>query len=380
MAEILAGNSPRLAMKFSEAVDRYWNEVGKHLKGRVRASGLSMAAENCLTDLERLKQYVTAKRSAAAEINDINDDFIAGLISWRRGQPVVRLRRVKGRKDLQQDLKAPLVSNATVNRSTTEVLKKVMNRARNIWNVHFEKWPSWKSHRLQENAERVRELGEGEGEALMQATRDDYAPAIECQHATGWRQDAVISLEWSQVNWGTKLITRKGKGGKIITTAINSELHALLWPLVGHHPKYVFTYAAKRTVVVKRAGVEEKLVKGKRYPLTESGFKSAWRRARAKAGLAGGELQLRNHDLRHDFATKMLRREGDLRKVSKALNHSNIKTTLRYAHVLDEEVHAAVAEQAKHRIRKVATQSPHNVPTTEEEEVKKALGHRGFMR
>ena len=46
----------------------------------------------------------------------------------------------------------------------------------------------------------------------------------------------------------------------------------------------------------------------------------------------------RFHDFRHDVGTKLLRETGNLKLVQRALNHRSIKSTLRYAHVLDEEV------------------------------------------
>src|SRR5262249_55638184 len=48
--------------------------------------------------------------------------------------------------------------------------------------------------------------------------------------------------------------------------------------------------------------------------------------------------RLRFHDFRHDFGTKLLRATGNLKLVQRALNHTNIKTTTRYAHVLDDQV------------------------------------------
>ena len=66
---------------------------------------------------------------------------------------------------------------------------------------------------------------------------------------------------------------------------------------------------------------------------------------RAKAGVK----DFRFHDFRHDFATKLLRDTGNLKLVQKALNHADIKSTLRYAHVLDEDVAAAVERVAKSR-------------------------------
>jgi integrase len=66
---------------------------------------------------------------------------------------------------------------------------------------------------------------------------------------------------------------------------------------------------------------------------------------RAKAGVA----DFRFHDYRHDFGTKLLRDSGNLKLVQKAMNHADIKSTLRYAHVLDEDVAAAVERVAKSR-------------------------------
>ena len=51
---------------------------------------------------------------------------------------------------------------------------------------------------------------------------------------------------------------------------------------------------------------------------------------RKRAGVKG----FRFHDVRHDMATKLLRQTNNLKLVSRALNHADIKTTSRYAHVL----------------------------------------------
>jgi integrase len=325
-------------MQFHEVTALYNDQVAKHLAGQ--------GADIVFRDLERLEAYFGKTKL----ITEITDADVANMVAWRRGQQVVRLKKIKGK--LVQDPDAKLVAPATVNRSTTELLKKLFMRARDVWGVKFDEWPKWKTHILKEPEERVRELQAGEGEALMSATRDDYAPAVEFEHATGWRQGAVVTLEWSQVDWANKTITRIGKGGKIITTEINTELRAILLPLIDDNPARVFTYVAQKT--------REGRVAGKRYPITASGFKTAWRRARAKAGLASGVNRLRNHDLRHDFATKLLRSTHDLKLVQRGMGHAHIATTMRYAHVLDQDVHNAVAAQAANRIRK--TGSPHNSP------------------
>jgi integrase len=76
-----------------------------------------------------------------------------------------------------------------------------------------------------------------------------------------------------------------------------------------------------------------------------NGTKSAWQRLRADAGVT----DFRFHDFRHDFGSKLLRDSGNLKLVQKALNHGDIKSTLRYAHVLDEDVAAAVERVARRK-------------------------------
>ena len=51
------------------------------------------------------------------------------------------------------------------------------------------------------------------------------------------------------------------------------------------------------------------------------------------------------HDLRHTFASRLLRKTRNPAWVQKALGHADIKTTMRhYAHVLNDDVRQAKAE------------------------------------
>jgi integrase len=86
-------------------------------------------------------------------------------------------------------------------------------------------------------------------------------------------------------------------------------------------------------------------VRGQRYALSYNGTKAAWQRLRARAGVT----DFRFHDFRHDFGSKLLRDSGNLKLVEKAMNHADIKSTLRYAHVLDQDVASAVERVAKSR-------------------------------
>lgn len=299
----------------NEASARYWNEVGQYHSG----------ADDTFRDLGRLVDHFGKETRLA----DIADGDVAKMVAWRR-----RHRVCRGGQPPKPD--APLISPTTVNRSTTEVLKKLFTRAKDAWGAGFDREPKWRTHMLDEPDERVRELIGDEGDRLYDAVRDDYAPFLEFAHLSGMRRRECL-LRWEQVDWVAGRVRRSGKGGGLVTTPITSEIRAILWPLRGHHPTFVFTYVAQRT--------RGRHIKGLRYPITYSGCKTAWRRARAAAGV----VDFRFHDLRHDMGTKLLRKTGNLKLVQRALNHKNIKTTTRYAHVLDEEVAAAMETLSESR-------------------------------
>ena len=57
----------------------------------------------------------------------------------------------------------------------------------------------------------------------------------------------------------------------------------------------------------------------------------------------------RFHDFRHDFGSKLLRECGNPKIVQRAMNYANIKTTMKYTHLLDDEVADAMERLAKSR-------------------------------
>jgi integrase len=319
------------SLKFDDVAGRYWEEVGKHHSG----------ADNTWRDLGRLVDYFGSTKL----LTEITDNDVAKLVAWRRGHRVIR-----SKKQARNPETAQLISNATVNRSTTEVLHKLFTRAKTAWSVKFEHEPDWAIHKLPEPEERVRELIGDEGDRIDAATRADYAPFFAFARLSGLRLNECL-LKWSEVDWGARQIRKPGKGGKLVTTPITPAVREILWPLQGQHHEYVFTYVAKRT----RGGRE----KGKRYPLTFSGVKTNWRRLRRRAGVN----DFRFHDFRHDLGTKLLRSTGNLKLVQKVLNHRNIKTTVRYAHVHDAEVAAALEQHAESQNKSQTAASAEAQPT-----------------
>jgi integrase len=229
-----------------------------------------------------------------------------------------------------------LISPYTVNHSVA-TLRKLFTRCK-LWGVRFNHEPKWSKHFLKVPSERVRELSDDEADKIDAVMRDDYAPFFDFKRTTGWRLNECF-LRWTEVNWTTREIVKLGKGGKRIAREITPTLRDILWPLRGHHKDFVFTYVSRRRDPGK--------IKGQRYPLTRAGVQTYWKQVRKRSGVVG----FRIHDYRHDFATKLLRKTGNVRLVQKALGHASIKTTERYAHVLESEVSEAIEAVAKLRKR-----------------------------
>ena len=214
------------------------------------------------------------------------------MVAWRR-QHTVKGRGKKARS-----------SNATVNRCVVEPLRKLFIRAKTVWRYKFPREPLWRKHRLKEPPERVRELHEGEADALAGALRPDFAPWFRFASATGLRLAETL-IRWEHVNWEAKTIVTIGKGGRLVSTPLTPTVAAILEPLKGHHPEC--------GLHVRLSAAQERPAPGRaRTRLTYAGAKSEWQAHAQARGVKG----FRFHDVRHDMATKLLRQTGNLKLVS----------------------------------------------------------------
>jgi integrase len=302
----------RTSLRLDDVAGRYWLETGQHSTGA--------------RDIHQRLGYLLERLGKDKLVTDITGDDVAKLVAWRRGH---------------KNRSGNLISPFTVN-DTTRQLRTLFVRAK-AWGVRFDHEPEWRKFWIPEPPERVRELVGDEGERIEAATREDYAPFLTFAKVSGLRFSECL-LRWSEVDWQVKQIRKRGKGGRTITVPITSAIRETLWPLQGDHPEFVFTYVARYT--------RGKTIQGQRYPLTPGGVRDVWGQIRKAAGVDG----FRFHDFRHNLATKVLRETGNLKLVSRLLNHTNIATTARYAHVLDDEV-----ADALERVTKSPKKSPTNV-------------------
>jgi hypothetical protein len=85
--------------------------------------------DTAFANIARLVDYF----GKTALLTDIDHAKAKKLVAWRRGHRVARRKNPNN---------APLISNATVNRSTTQVLQRLFNFAK-AEGVRFEREPKW---------------------------------------------------------------------------------------------------------------------------------------------------------------------------------------------------------------------------------------------
>ena len=140
---------------------------------------------------------------------------------------------------------------------------------------------------------------------------------------SGWREREALTLKWSDIDTERKVATladtKTGRSQRVLGAAALSLLDEL--PRVSGSP-YVFP------------GTKEG------QPLVE--INRVWYSVRHAAELD----EVRLHDLRHSFASTVASAGGSLLMIGKLLGHVDSKTTVKYAHLLDDPVRAAADSTA----------------------------------
>lgn len=143
-----------------------------------------------------------------------------------------------------------------------------------------------------------------------------YADSIRLLMLTGARRREIAHLAWSEVDLDRghiKLPRSRSKTGEK-TIPLGSHAAAILAARL-RKGRYVFPSA--------------------RYPdRPAQELQKAWQKVRAKADLP----DVRLHDLRHSYASFAIADGASLYLIGKALGHSQISTTQRYAHLGDDPV------------------------------------------
>jgi len=152
---------------------------------------------------------------------------------------------------------------------------------------------------------------------------DHLKPMVLVSLNTGIRRGELFNLEWPRINFSNKTITVIGD------TTKNAEIRHI--PM---NKEALDTLQAWQRQAKKKSGYV--------FPATDGGrledIKSAWLSLLQRAKIEN----FRWHDMRHDFASRLVMAGVPLNTVRDLLGHSDIKMTLRYAHLAPDSKAAAV--------------------------------------
>ena len=146
---------------------------------------------------------------------------------------------------------------------------------------------------------------------------DHLTPAILISLNTGLRRGELTALTWEDVNLDARMLTVRAaaaKSGRSRHVPLNNEALAILVQWRRQQPT------------------------GRLFPVRS--FKTAWGALMTAAQIEN----FRWHDMRHDFASKLVMAGVDLNTVRELMGHADLKMTLRYAHLAPAHLAEAVAK------------------------------------
>jgi len=178
---------------------------------------------------------------------------------------------------------------------------------------------------------RIRWITKAEAASLLEAAANERrAPHlvdfVRLGLHTGMRKGEMLGLEWSRVDLTEGLVylgREHQKNGKLGSVPLNGEARQAILARATYRTKYCpdspWVFCNKD---------------GGRIQNVKHGFATACGRA--------GLKNFRPHDLRHTCAAWLVQAGVSIREVAELLRHSDIRITMRYAHLAPEQVRAAV--------------------------------------
>jgi len=315
-----------------------WWELGRRRRKKIGTKTQAKAA------LAKIKTRIAEKRSGL-DINrdteitfdEIVKDFLEysrvnkrshdlDIQYWKHMKPVFGgLRLIDVRKTGIESYKSQRLQEgaapATVNRELA-FAKAAFNRAidderteRNPFHGKFR----GKSLMLKEDNEMQRFLSREEIICFLSYCSPPLRRVVVCALNTGMRKGDILGLTWDHVKFDqNQIINKNRKTGKPYPIPINAPMHKVLTECLAMKcGPFVFLNED-----------------GNPYRKVDCAFKGALRRSKLTS--------FRFHDLRHSAASHMLMSGANLKEVQEFLGHSNIRTTMRYAHVTPARMRSAV--------------------------------------
>jgi integrase len=304
-------------MTLDQAAARWWDEHGCSLKGGDRLEAR----------IERVVELI----GPSTPIREITTKVVARAIERRRGQTRVHSKA--------KDAREYLPSDSTVNRDMIDSLRPILNRARRTWEAKLPEI-DWAALRRAEPKPRPTEFAGDDYERMLAEVRSHWHPMIDFARKYGVRlAELFFGLDDLDVSdpENARVKLRERKGGDEHVIPLLAEDAALMAARLGR----------ARAAGLKTVWFREKRLPGpggklKLKALTYGGLEIAVRRAMTRSGLRESKGMRGIHATRHHAAMQTLRKTKNIRVAQLLLGHADIKSTMVYAHAIEDDVRAAL--------------------------------------
>ncbi len=257
------------------------------------------------------------KPRSAAEDRRMLDRYVLPALGARKLADIDRADTTRLHQSMRE---TPYQANRVIG-----LLSRMFNLAER-WGVrpdgsnptrHVEKFKETGRERFL-SADELARLGDVLAEAERTATEPaSVIAAIRLLTLTGCRMSEILTLQWSNVDFQAACLRLPDSktGAKIVH--LNAPALEVLASIDRDGSPWVIRGAKDGAALVN--------------------LEKPWRRIRAKAGLEAVRL----HDLRHTHASVAVGLGEGLPMIGKLLGHTQVQTTLRYAHLAADPVKAA---------------------------------------
>lgn len=147
---------------------------------------------------------------------------------------------------------------------------------------------------------------------------------LETMYASGLRVSELLSLEVSQINFKKNIIRVHGKGAK-----------ERIVPLGEFAKEYVIKYLDEVRCLNDGKDRKELFLSRLGKPLSRVFF---FKQVKKYAEIAGIDVEISPHTLRHCFATHLIEANAELKAVQAMLGHAHLATTEIYTHISSKRV------------------------------------------
>ncbi|MBN1272507.1 MAG: tyrosine-type recombinase/integrase [Candidatus Aminicenantes bacterium] len=298
---------------------------GKRIRKLAKGANTKSEAKAHLREIETQidrGEYVPGKRKEV--LFEVFTDYYlkwakANKLSWDRDSIFVDHLNSFFKGMLLHRISPLLIEDYKMKRKskvTGTTVNKELSCLRHMFNMAIDSGvvsenPVRKVRFFREDNRKERVLNFEEGEALIGHAKGYLKDVIVVALNTGMRRGEILNLRWEDVDFDRRFVfVEKTKSGRARSIPMNSVLFETLRRIRRNGTSEEYVFWNKKT--------------GKPIQDVKKSFKSACEDA--------GIENLRFHDLRHTFATRLVESGVDIVTVAELLGHTSLRMTMRYSH------------------------------------------------